>query len=137
MIPIDELPTVAEGFAKMGVFVSPSASARNCNMNRSVIAKLRNRPAFRLNKPGPRRMSRPEFPNVGVVTAAKAAMLKYGLPGPYPPRICTVGSTWLAVCELPGEFNDVPEALTLNGVPLSRLRIQFNCQPPASAAPGP
>src|SRR5580704_12220407 len=101
------------------------------------MAQLRNTLPLRLKRPGPRRMSRPLLPKVGVVTAAKALGSKYGVPGPWPPRMATFGRTWFAVCELPGEFNDVAEAATLNGVPLSRLRIQFACHPPASAAAMP
>src|ERR1035438_10477044 len=66
MMPSDELPVVAEGFAKMSVFVRPRASARNCRLNRSRMAKVRKRLPFKLKRPGPRRMSRPLLPNVGV-----------------------------------------------------------------------
>ncbi len=36
IMPSDELPVVAEGLAKIGVFVRPMASARNCRLNLSA-----------------------------------------------------------------------------------------------------
>ena len=35
-----------------------------------------------------------------------------------PPSISTRSLIWSAICVLPGEFSDVPDAVTLNGVPL-------------------
>ena len=32
---------------------------------------------------------------------------------------------------LPGEFNEVPNEVTVNGVPLIALKMPLSCQPPA------
>src|ERR1700693_6082295 len=85
-------------------------------------------------------MSRPLLPKLTVVTGANAVGLKYDPPFgpmPWPPRIATFGITCSAVCELPGEFKEVPDEATVNGNPLSRLRIPLICQPPAIFAPTP
>src|SRR5690242_4871456 len=44
--------------------------------------------------------------------------LRQELPAPTPCGMATLVSTWSAVWLLPGAFTDVPEAVTVNGVPL-------------------
>src|SRR5262245_39725054 len=122
----------APGLLKAGVLLTLKTSHRNCRLSRSVILKLRKRLASRLMTPGPRRILRPVLPKRTPVTGANAVGSNQLTPFPIRPGFATVGFTWSAVCVLPGEFTDVPTAVTLNGVPLIEVKMPFICHPPAS-----
>src|SRR5215469_7518679 len=95
--------TLVLGPAKCGVLVQLNASARNCRRNRSLIGKSRVISRSLLITPGTVKMLRPLLPKVrGVVTGAKLAGLYQKLPGPMPPRNCTLGVSRFAVWVLSG-----------------------------------
>lgn len=113
-----ELFTLPFGVPKCGVFVAFNASPRNWNFNQSVIEKVRNKPKSRFAEPGARSRSKDAVPNRGSVTGAKRLVSKYVFPTPMLPVICTgVLPIRSARCVLPGAFKDVPDAVTLKGLP--------------------
>src|SRR5580704_12186987 len=68
--------TLDAGLLKCGVLLRLNASARIWACTRSVIRKSRKMFRSRLVLPGPRRVSKPAFPNDAVVTGVNAKGLK-------------------------------------------------------------
>src|SRR5436853_186248 len=62
MIATAGFPMAEFGSPKFGWFVRLNDSARNCSLKRSEKLKSRMMLKSRSTKPGPRRISRPEFP---------------------------------------------------------------------------
>src|SRR5215813_10916174 len=137
MAPVAELilrsETFAPGLLKCGVLVKLNDSARNWTLYLSLNLNSRKRPKSHWRTPGPRRIFQPAVPKRASVTGLKARGSKYGCPLPCPPSISTFGFTRSARCELPGAFSEVPEEVTLNGLPLYTLIRLLTCQPPTIA----
>src|SRR5262249_18006723 len=136
-LPVPAFWNPAVGLLKRGVLVSPKASARHCNPNRSVNLKVRNMLISRLKNPGPRTVSRPTLPNTGPDGAEKTLGSKYEhvrspvlQPGRgVAPMICT-GPLWFAVSVFPAAPKVPLGAVMVKGEPLTLLSTQLVCQPP-------
>src|SRR5215510_4091361 len=124
--------TLAPGFENLGVLDMLNASALNSVFTLSVTLNVRKRLRFTFHNPGPISVLRPEVPKRTPVGCRNAKGSNHDLLAPISPGIRTwPDTTWSAVWALTGAFSSVPEAPTVNGVPVYAMKVPLVCQPPS------
>src|SRR5437764_402622 len=105
---------IAFGLAKCVVFVTLKHSALNCSVDPLFNVNVRNRLMSRLGAVGPRKLPRPAFPNLAVVTGLNAVTSKYWQLTQASPEIFTGPSVTLSAncVVVPGAFSDALLELT-------------------------